>query len=288
MATTIQKAVKKKTNRKKTTRKKAASKKTSTTTSRASRAKKRAKPLVRAEINLKSASAELEKATAEERIAWTLKHFPRHTVLSSSFGAQAAVSLHLATKLRPKMPVILVDTGYLFPETYKFIDELKERLNLNLKIYRGDLSPAWQEARFGKMWETKDLKAIEQYNLLNKVEPMNRALKDLKAKAWISGVRRQQSSTREKMDVLAVKNGVLRVHPIIDWTDKDIFDYLKANDLPYHPLWEEGYVSIGDWHTSHKLTDVQSEQDSRFFGLKRECGLHEETQSADEAGDFMI
>ena len=107
------------------------------------------------------------------------------------------------------------------------------------------------------------------------------AIEGLKAKGWVSGVRCQQSDTREKMEVLALKKGAVRVHPIIDWTDKDIFDYLKKHDLPYHPLWDEGYVSIGDWHTTKKLTDGMSEEDTRFFGLKRECGLNEEL-------DFVI
>ena len=82
-----------------------------------------------------------------------LSHTDRgNHVLSSSFGAQAAVSLHLATQVYPDIPVVLVDTGYLFPETYRFVDELTERLKLNLKIYRSELSPAWQEARFGQRW----------------------------------------------------------------------------------------------------------------------------------------
>ena len=73
------------------------------------------------------------------------------------------------------------------------------------------------------------------------------------------------------------------IHPIIDWTDKNVHDYLKANDLPYHPLWEQGYISIGDTHTTRKLEDGMSEEETRFFGLKRECGLHEGTDS-----DFTI
>ena len=91
--------------------------------------------------------------SAENRVRWSLERLPGNHVLSSSFGAQAAVSLHLLTQVAPGMPVILVDTGYLFPETYRYIDQLSERLNLNLKVYRSELSPAWQEARFGRRWE---------------------------------------------------------------------------------------------------------------------------------------
>ena len=231
-------------------------------------------------IDLAGARSQLESKTAEERIAWALEHFEDHVVLSSSFGAQSAVSLHLATSQWPEIPVILIDTGYLFPETYEFIDRLHGRLKLNLKVYRSDMSPAWQERRYGKLWE-QGLNGIERYNQINKVEPMNRALKDLEVDAWIAGLRRDQSSSRQSLPVLATTSGRLKIHPIIDWTDKDIFDYLQKNDLPYHPLWEKGYVSIGDWHTSRQLTDGLSPEETRFFGLKRECGLHEDV-------DFVI
>ena len=229
---------------------------------------------------LSAIAKELEWRSAEERVRWAFERHPGKVVLSSSFGAQAAVSLHLVTKENPEVPVVLVDTGYLFPETYQFIDQLQERLNLNLKIYRSEMSPAWQEARYGKLWE-KGIEGIEKYNQINKVEPMERAMADLAPDVWIAGLRRQQSSTRKDLPVLAKQKDRIKLHPILDWTDKDVFDYLKRYNLPYHPLWTEGYVSIGDWHTSQKLTDGMSEEETRFFGLKRECGIHEDV-------DFVI
>ncbi|HKJ95980.1 MAG TPA: phosphoadenylyl-sulfate reductase [Gammaproteobacteria bacterium] len=216
----------------------------------------------------------LEEATAEERIGWAMDRFSGHIVLTSSFGAQSAVMLHLATSAWPHVPVVLVDTGYLFAETYRFIDEMTERLDLNLRVYRNPLSPAWQEARYGRLWE-QGVDGIERYNRMNKVEPMQRALRELEADAWLTGLRRQQATTRQELDVVTTQNGRFKIHPIIDWTDRDIFKYLKAHDLPYHPLWHEGYVSIGDWHTTAQLGEGMSEEDTRFFGLKRECGLHE-------------
>lgn len=231
-------------------------------------------------LDLRAANARLESASAEDRVAWGLDAFRPRIALSSSFGAQSAVSLHLVARQWPDIPVILVDTGYLFPETYDFVDRLVNQLSLNLKIYRSEISPAWQERRYGKLWE-QGLNGIEKYNQLNKVEPMNRALVELGVDAWITGLRRQQSKSRENLGVLAISDGRVKVHPIVDWTDRDIFDYLKKHDLPYHPLWEQGYVSIGDWHTTRKLTDGLTEEETRFFGLKRECGLHENA-------DFVI
>lgn len=226
------------------------------------------------EFELAQINRELSAKTAEERVAWFLSKCPQ-TILSSSFGAQAAVALHMVTRQRADIPVVLVDTGYLFPETYQFVDDLTERLRLNLKVYRAPLSPAWQEARYGKLWE-QGLEGIERYNQMNKVEPMRRALEELGADGWISGIRRQQSQSRASREIVEISNGRMRLHPIVDWTDRDIFQYLKAYDLPYHPLWHEGYVSIGDTHTTSRLGDGMSEEETRFFGLKRECGLHEQ------------
>lgn len=223
---------------------------------------------------LNAANETLETTTAEARIAWALGRFKPRIVLSSSFGAQAAVCLHLATQQWPDIPVVLLDTQYLFPETYRFIDELTERLQLNLKVYQSPLSRAWQEARWGKLWE-QGVEGITRYNTINKVEPMQRALKDWEAQAWISGLRRGQSSTRAHLQTLALQDGVVKVHPIVDWSSKTVHEYLEANGLPYHPLWYEGYASIGDTHTSQALTAGMTEEESRFFGLKRECGLHE-------------
>jgi len=212
--------------------------------------------------------------SAEARVTWALDHLPGAHVLSSSFGIQAAVLLHMVTRQRPDIPVVLIDTGYLFPETYRFVDELTERLRLDLRVYRNALSPAWQEARHGKRWQ-QGLRGIDAYNRDNKVAPMERALRELGAGTWFAGLRRSQSSSRRDVPFLAASGERWKVHPIADWTDRDVHRYLKANDLPYHPLWEKGYVSVGDVHTTRPLHAVEHIDETRFFGLKRECGLHE-------------
>ena len=182
--------------------------------------------------------------------------------------------LSLATRIIPEIPVVLIDTGYLFPETYRFADALTARLKLNLKVYRAELTPAWLEARHGRLWE-QGLAGIEAYNRLVKVEPMQRALSDLGARAWLAGLRRSQAGSREKLPVIGRQDGRIKTLPIVDWTDRDIHQYLVKHDLPYHPLWDQGYISIGDMHTSRPLTADLTPEQTRFFGLKRECGLHE-------------
>lgn len=223
---------------------------------------------------LLTVNQQLEKQTAEERVQWALQHLPGSHLLSSSFGIQGAVMLHLVTQAAPEIPVMLIDTGYLFSETYQFIDELTDRLQLNLKVYRAQRSASWQEARLGKLWE-QGREGIERYNQINKVEPMQRALRDLEVGTWFAGLRREQSESRAGLPVLRLQDGRFKLHPIIDWSKRDVHHYLSHHSFPYHPLWEQGYVSVGDKHTSRPLTPGMLEEETRFFGLKRECGLHE-------------
>ena len=225
-------------------------------------------------LSLEHCNRQLARQSAVERVRWSLANLPQQHVLSSSFGAQAAVTLHLVTQESPDIPVVLVDTGYLFQETYQFIDELTERLKLNLHVFRAARSPAWQEARDGERW-TQGEAGITAYNEENKVVPMKNALRELNAGTWFAGLRRSQSKSRANTPYLECSGDRWKVHPIADWSDRDVHMYLKRNNLPYHSLWEKGYVSIGDRHTTRSIHEVDDEEQTRFFGLKRECGLHE-------------
>jgi phosphoadenosine phosphosulfate reductase len=224
--------------------------------------------------NLDQLNRKLECLTAEQRIEWALQALPGQHVLTSSFGIQGALMLHLVTRVAPDIPVVLVDTGYLFPETYDFIDQLRERLQLNLRVCRAEQSPAWQERRYGQLWE-QGLSGIEHYNRINKVEPLQRALKSLEVGTWFAGLRRQQSQSRAGLPVARIQDGHFKIHPVIDWHNQEVHHYLQRYDLPYHPLWERGYVSVGDVHTSRPMELGMTEEETRFFGLKRECGIHE-------------
>lgn len=229
--------------------------------------------------NATSGDLDLEVASATERVRWAHETYGDQLVLSTSFGVQSAVMLHLVTTQVPDIPVIFVDTGYLFPATYTFADELAKRLNLNLKTYVPQQTAAQQEALYGKLWE--NIEGLDRYNLINKVEPMNRAVKELGASAWLSGLRRTQSSSRSERPVVEAQNQTTKIYPIIDWNDRDVYTYLTENDLPYHPLWDQGYVSVGDWHSTKKIGEGMTEEETRFDGLKRECGLHEVTGGSD-------
>jgi phosphoadenosine phosphosulfate reductase len=222
----------------------------------------------------------LEGLSAQDRVAWACEEFGDGVVLSSSFGIQSAVMLHLVSQVRKDIPVIFIDTGYLFPETYRFARDLTERLGLHLKKYVPATTAAEQEALYGKLWE-QGVDGLNRYNLMNKVEPMNRAIRELGAVVWMAGLRRDQAGSREKLQWIQRQNRILKLHPILEWNNRDVYRYLTKHDLPYHPLWEKGYVSVGDWHSSRPLEAGMKEEDTRFGGIKRECGLHELSKQPD-------
>jgi phosphoadenosine phosphosulfate reductase len=225
------------------------------------------------EAALQALNAQLERVSARARAEWAVEHLPGTHVVTSSFGAQAAVSLHLLTQVVADIPVVLIDTQYLFDETYRFVDDLSARLGLNLRTWRAERSRGWIEARHGKLWE-KGAEGLAVYNEITKLEPFRRALTELRTGTWFSGLRRRQSATRRGIGVLQRLDGRFKVHPIVDWSDRDVGAYLRRHGLPYHPLWERGYVSIGDWTTTRSLAEAGDAAGTRFFGLHRECGMH--------------
>ncbi|CAL4324885.1 Phosphoadenosine phosphosulfate reductase [Buchnera aphidicola (Protaphis terricola)] len=215
----------------------------------------------------------LSKYSVEKRISWALSKLPSVHIISSSFGIQSIVLLHLLIKQKSNIPVVLIDTGYLFPQTYRFIDMIEKKFQLNLKVFRSNISPAWQEARYGKLWK-QGIRGIDLYNKINKIEPMNIALKKLSVKTWFAGLRRQQSNSRNNLPYISIQQGVFKILPIVDWSNDHIYKYIKDNSLDNHPLLKDGYVSVGDVHTTKKYKPGMLEEETRFFGLKRECGLH--------------
>lgn len=237
-------------------------------------------------IDLDAANAQLADATPEQAIQWAGDTFGDGLVLSTSFGVQSAVMLSLVTKVLPDVPVIFIDTGFHFQETYQFADELTQRLKLNLKVYAADESPSWFVARHGQLWDSDNPDDLNRYDLLRKVQPMARALEELGATATLAGLRRQQTNHRANLRKVEGQDGRHKVAPILEWSTKDVHGYLKQNDLPYHPLHEQGYASIGDWHSTKPITAGEDERAGRFGGLKQECGLHLPTTQQEDDSRF--
>lgn len=226
-------------------------------------------------VDLDALNRELGALGPQEIIAWTARCFGDGLVVSTSFGIQSAVMLHLVTRVIPAVPVIWVDTGYLPAETYHFAEELVERLGLDLRVYQSPQSPARMEALHGRLWESDDVEALDRYDQIRKVEPMQRALRELGATAWLSGLRSEQTAHRQTLPVIGRQSERYKILPILRWSARDVHAYLEENDLPYHPLFEAGYATLGDLHSSRPLlAEDADERDTRFRGLKQECGLH--------------
>ena len=224
-------------------------------------------------LDLTVVNANLADAPAVEVVRWAADAFGDGLILTSSFGAQSAVMLHLVTRVVPDVPVVLIDTGYLFPETYRFVRSLKDQLKLNLKVYTPRMTSAWMESMHGKLWEQGGV-GLDRYHRIVKVEPMQRALEDLGTTAWLAGLRAEQTDHRATLRKVETDDGRYKVHPILDWSNRDVHMYLKEHDLPYHPLFHKGYQSIGDTHSTRPITGKMSARDGRFNGVKQECGLH--------------
>jgi phosphoadenosine phosphosulfate reductase len=220
----------------------------------------------------------LEEATRAQ-VAWADRVFRHRLVVSTSFGIQSAVILHLVSRMIPDMRVVFVDTGYLVPETYRYATELTELLRLDVRRYSAALTPAAMEAQLGKLWETD----LDDYHRIRKVEPMRRAIEELDAHAWIAGLRADQTTFRSTLDPVTFQDGIFKVHPILRWRSQDVYYYMEHYKLPQHPLWEKGYTRVGDWHSSSAVPvgGDDGDKNARFDGRAEECGLHT-SGSADE------
>ncbi|MGI9474150.1 MAG: phosphoadenylyl-sulfate reductase [Rubripirellula sp.] len=220
-------------------------------------------------------SARLGSLSAAALMEWAADRFGDSLVVSTSFGIQSAVTLHLATQVNPTIPVIWVDTGYLPNETYRYAEQLTSLLNLNLHVYQSEISAARMEAMHGQLWETDRETDYQLYDDLQKVEPLQRAFKELQPLAWVSGLRSEQTGFRRTLKRVAFDGQRQKVLPILHWTSKDIYEYMQQHSLPNHPMFELGYTTVGDWHSSRPpSSDDANDRATRFRGLKEECGIH--------------
>ena len=173
-----------------------------------------------------------------------------------------------------KIKIFWIDTGYLPPETYHYAEKLIDNLSLEVEVLQSELSPARMEAKYGKLWETNKVSDLDKYHELRKIKPLENGLKKYSIYCWASGVRAGQTENRNKMKFIDVIRQRLSLRPLLNWTNKDIFYYMEENNLPAHPLFIKGYSSVGDWHSSGPDGIETKGRDTRFGGIKQECGLH--------------
>lgn len=195
--------------------------------------------------------------------------------LTSSFQTQSVPLLHFVSQNFKDIKVVFIDTGFLFAETYYFKNELTKKFNLNLVTVNSKHNYVQQLTSKGMFLFTND---TDKCCSINKVEPLNNLLN--KGDIWISGVRRDQTAIRMKMKEIEIDTqGVIRVHPMLNWTSSDIYQYLEYFQLPKHPLDNKGYGSIGCVPCTHKIDNLT--RDGRWVGsTKTECGLHINTKKS--------
>jgi phosphoadenosine phosphosulfate reductase len=204
--------------------------------------------------------ADVETWPAERVLEYVLGAFPGSVALACSFQKEESVLLDMLFELEPKARVLAIDTGHLFPETYELWRDVERRYDTKIERYEG------AQVEDG-LWETKP----DLYLAIAKIEPLNRALLDLDC--WITGVRRDQSPTRANAPKLGwdAAHELWKANPLADWSDDDCWRYIRERDLPYNPLHDRGYDSIGDTHS----TIPGKGREGRWAGSDRtECGLH--------------
>ena len=224
------------------------------------------------EHDLKEVNQELANLDAVSRVKWAVGEFGDDVALSSSFGADSAVMLHLSTQVKPDLRVVTVDTGMLFPETIQFRTELLKRLKLNLRVYCIPPTDEVLVDSAGQLWLTNPAACCSD----EKRRLFDLAKKELGLRAWLTGIRRDQTETRRNSTIVARDHaGLLKISPILDWTAEQVDDYMRQNDLPYHPLHEKGYLSIGCACCTRPVKPGEDPRAGRWPGqAKTECGLH--------------
>lgn len=221
---------------------------------------------------VRAAADRLEGAAAEDVLAWAVERFAGRAVLTCSWQQQSSVLIHMTRPHADAVRIADLDTELLFPETYATRDRLVERYGLTLETFRAEQTPAEQEATLGPaLWERDP----DRCCFLRKVLPLERALAG--SDAWITGIRRAQSATRA--DARPVEwdeaRGVVKVQPLVAWSDEDVKGYLFAHDIPYNPLHDQGYPSIGCMPCTRPVAPGDDPRSGRWAGTgKTECGLH--------------
>jgi phosphoadenosine phosphosulfate reductase len=223
--------------------------------------------------------ADVETWEPERILGFLLETFPGKVALASSFQKEETIILDMLFALEPKARVFAIDTHHLFPETYAYWRDVEQRYGTTIEVFEGP-SPEELAARHGeRLWEQN----CDLYLSIAKVAPLVRALGGLDA--WIAGIRRDQSPTRADAPKLGwdEQHELWKASPLADWTDEMCWDYIRARGLPYNPLHDRGYDSIGDSHS----TEPGSGRSGRWAGsAKVECGIHT-VPSTDIAGALV-
>ena len=225
-----------------------------------------------AALDLDAVNRDLEGATPQDILRWTWRHFRPDTILTCSFQHDGVVLAHMLQDIAPEVPVVFINTGFHFPETLAYRDDIVHRLALKRFVELHPVMPREEFARtHGLDLYARDPDLCCQ---INKVEPLRQYLPGVRA--WINGRRRDQAATRHDIRVVeALRDGLHKVNPLAGWTSRDTFYYMEQHGLPTHPLFEQGYASIGCAPCTRPVLAGDDERSGRWAGQnKTECGIH--------------
>ncbi|HMG32573.1 MAG TPA: phosphoadenylyl-sulfate reductase [Blastocatellia bacterium] len=221
---------------------------------------------------IEDAAEELEEAHAEEIIRWALNEFDDGLTVATGFGVEGMVLVDLAARVGSNLDVFFLDTGFLFPETYELRRRIEQRYGIVVRSYQPDLTPEDQARIHGEsLW----LKDPDLCCRLRKLDPLERALAG--RTAWMTAIRRDQTAARKSARVVEWDHrwGLIKVNPLAAWTREQIWRHVYENDVPYNPLHDQGYPSIGCTHCTRAVRPGEDERSGRWAGtVKTECGLH--------------
>ena len=229
--------------------------------------------VVLTEEEIQAHSRELEGKAPQDVVAWAFKEFHPDITLACSFGGVSGMALlDMSAKLNPQVKVFYLDTDFLFPETYALRDEAIRRYGIDPMAFKSRLTPQEQAREFGEALWQRDPDMCCQ---LRKVEPNYRALEG--QRAWISGIRRDQGDTRRDVGVVEwdTKFEMVKVNPLATWTEAQVWQYIEEKQVPYNPLHDSGYPSIGCTYCTRAVKLGEDPRAGRWSGFeKTECGIH--------------
>jgi phosphoadenosine phosphosulfate reductase len=218
-----------------------------------------------------SVATELEDASAEETLGWALETFHPRMYIACSFQKTSSVTVHMASRINPETRFFYLDTDVLFPETYATRDALQQRYGIRFHRY-SSMTLEQQAGLFGDRLWRRDPDACCG---IRKVEPMRSALSAVDC--WVSGIRRKDTQARANAPKFGwdKRFGLWKLNPLADWSEEQIWDYIREHEIPYNPLHDEGYPSIGCTHCTRKPAAGEDSRAGRWAGSeKTECGLH--------------
>ena len=225
------------------------------------------------QLDLKKLNEEFETKKPQEIIAWAVKEFAPRFAMTSSFGPESGVLLHMLSQIDPSVPVLFLETGYHFPETLAYKGTLAKLFGLtNIIDLKAD--PAKKAKVVAEYQAAPYEKNPDLCCHINKVEPLDLALKDYNA--WMSGIRRHQTDFRKAIHIVEeYEGGLYKISPLAKFTSRDSWWYLKEHQIPQHPLYEKGYLSVGCWPCTRPVQQGDDERSGRWAGkAKTECGIH--------------